>query len=54
MVKEIRYKGQIINLKDIELIWSDCFGDQHTGDIEDYASDYAAEEVAIALAGEGW
>lgn len=54
MVKEIRYKGQLINLNDIELVYSDCFGDLHTGSIEDYASDYASEEVGIALAGEGW
>ena len=53
-LQKIWYKGIEVNLNDIEVRWTDCFGESHTGSIEDYASDYAAEEVAIAEAGEGW
>lgn len=54
-VVKVLYKGKEIPLKDIRVVWSNCFGElQHPGTIEDYASDYAAEEVAIAEAGEGW
>ena len=54
-VVKVLYKGKEIPLKDITVVWTDCFGElQHPGTIEDYASDYAAEEVGIAEAGEGW
>lgn len=51
---KVLYKGKEIPMNDIQVDWTDCFGDLHTGSIEDYASDYAAEEVGIAEAGEGW
>lgn len=54
MVREVRYKGQIIDPKDIEVTWSDCFGELHTDTIEDFASSYADEEVGIFAAGESW
>ena len=53
-VVKVYYKGKEIPIADIKVDWTDCFGQPHTGDIDDYASDYAAEEVAIAEAGEGW
>jgi hypothetical protein len=53
-VVKVYYKGKEIPMNDIMVDWKDCFGELHTGSIEDYASDYAGEEVAIAEAGEGW
>lgn len=53
-VVKVYYKGKEIPLNDIKVDWTDCFGELHNGSIEDYASDYAAEEVAISEAGEGW
>ena len=53
-LKKVWYKGVEVNPKDIDVQWTDCFGEPHNGSIEDYASDYASEEVGIALAGEGW
>ena len=53
-VVKVYYKGKEIPLNDIKVDWKDCFGEPHSGSIEDYASDYAAEEVAIAEAGEAW
>lgn len=53
-VVKVYYKGKEIPMNDIKVDWTDCFGEPHTGSIEDYASDYAAEEVAIAEAGEAW
>ena len=53
-VVKVYYKGKEIPIDDIVVDWTDCFGEPHTGSIEDYSSDYAAEEVAIAEAGEGW
>ena len=54
MIRQIKYKGEVINLDDVEVTWTDCFGYPHTGSIEDYASDYAEEQVAIEQSGEGW
>lgn len=54
MVRQVKYKGRVIDINDVEVIWTDCFGEKHIGKIEDYASDYAAEQVGIAEAGEGW
>ena len=53
-LKKVYYKGKEIPMSDIKVDWTDCFGDLHNGSIEDYANDYAQEEVAIAEAGEGW
>lgn len=53
-VVKVYYKGKEIPMNDIKVDWTDCFGESHTGSIEDYASDYAAEEVAITEAGESW
>ena len=54
MIHEIRYKGQIINQKDIEVTWSDRFGEKLTGSIEDFGSDNYQEGYAECEAGEGW
>ena len=27
MIVEVKYKGELINKKDIEVTWSDCFGE---------------------------
>lgn len=36
MVNEVRYKGQIVDPKDIQVIWSDRSGEIKNGSIEDY------------------
>jgi hypothetical protein len=54
MIHEIFYKGQKINLKDIELTWSDRFGEMIRGTVEDFGIDNYQEGYAEAEAGEGW
>lgn len=51
---EVRYKGQLIDPKDIKVTWEDCFGNLHTDTIEDYASSYANEQIGIVEAGASW
>lgn len=54
-IVKVLYKGEEIPIEDVTVVWTDCFGElQRPGTIEDYASDYASDEVAIAEAGEGW
>ena len=47
---KVYYKGKEIPMNNIKVDWTDCFGELHSGSIEDYASDYAAEEVATTEA----
>ena len=54
MAREVRYKGQLIDPKDIEVTWEDCFGSVHIDTIEDYASSYANYEIGRVEAGESW
>lgn len=54
MIREIKYKGEVIKIEDVEITWEDCFGELHTGNPEEFASDYASERVGIELAGEDW
>ena len=54
MVKEVRYKGQKVDLKDIEVVYTDLWGEEFTGDIEDYGRNEWHEAWAECEAGEGW
>ena len=54
MIREIKYKGEVIKIEDVEITWTDCFGEPHTGDPEEYASDYASEQVGITESGGDW
>lgn len=54
MLRQVKYKDKVVNLNDIEVTWTDCFGEVHIGSIEDYVSDYASEQVGIEMAGEAW
>lgn len=54
MLRQVKYKDEVVNPNDIEVTWTDCFGKVHIGSIEDYVSDYASEQVAIEMAGEAW
>jgi hypothetical protein len=54
MIKEVRYKGQKVNLKDIEVVYTDYRGEEFTGDIEDYGRSEWHEAWAECEAGEGW
>ena len=54
MIKEIRYKGQVVNLNDIEITWTDHFGEVKRGDIEDYAWSEIDDAIVEHEAGEGW
>ena len=51
---EIRYKGNIIDSKDVEILWTDSFGEINRGSIEDYGHDNYSEGYAECEAGEGW
>jgi hypothetical protein len=54
MIYEVRYKGQIIDQKDIVVTWSDSFGEKITGSIEDFGSYNYQDGYAECEAGEGW
>jgi hypothetical protein len=54
MIHEIRYKGQIINQKDIEVTWSDHFGERMHGSIEDYGASEYNDAWGECEAGEDW
>ena len=54
MLRQVKYKDKVVNLNDIEVTWTDCFGEGHIGSIEDYVSDYASDQVDIEMAGEAW
>lgn len=54
MIYEVKYKGQIIDPKDIEVTWSDHFGERMHGSIEDYGYSERCDAWAECEAGEGW
>lgn len=54
MIREVKYKGQIINLNDIEVTWTDHFGEVMTGTIEDYGYSERSDAWSECEAGEGW
>ena len=54
MILEVRYKGQKINPKDIEIDYTDSWGDKLTGSIEDYGADQWNTAWAECEAGESW
>ena len=54
MVKEVRYKGEIINLDDIEVTWNDHLGEEMKGTIENYGISKWDDAWAECEAGEGW
>lgn len=54
MIVEIKHKGKLIDKKDIEVTWSDCFGERRVDSLEDFIRQYTDEQVAIEIAGEGW
>lgn len=54
MIVEVKYKGELINKKDIEVTWSDCFGEHRIDSLEDFIRQYTDEQVAIEIAGEDW
>ena len=54
MIREIRYKGQIIDPRDIEMIWYDHMGNELKGDLDDFGCSRAEDAVEEHEAGEGW
>ena len=54
MILEVRYKGQKINSNDIEIDYTDSWGDKCTGSIEDYGSDQWNSAWEECEAGESW
>ena len=49
----VRYKGQKVDIKDIEVVYTDHWGEEFTGDIEDYGRNEWHEAWAECEAGEG-
>lgn len=47
MLARIIYEGEDMNLEDIELAWIDRFGEFKTRNIDEYASDYSLDEMAL-------
>lgn len=54
MIYEVRYKEQIINQKDIQVTWSNHFGERMHGSIEDYGASEYNDAWGECEAGEGW
>ena len=54
MVLKVYYKGKIVNLDDIEVIWSDHFGEEMKGTIDDYGMSERNDAWAECEAGESW
>ena len=52
MIVEIKYKGELINNKDIEVTWSDCFGEPRVDSLEGFIRQYTDEQVAKEIAEE--
>ena len=50
MIAEVKYKGELINKKDIEVTWSDCFGEHRIDSLEDFIRQYTDEQVAKEFA----
>lgn len=54
MIVEVRYKGKSVDKNDIEVTWSDCFGEHKVDSLEGFARDYAYQQAGIEMAGEAW
>ena len=54
MVKYILYKGQEISSKDIMFVWTDHYGHELIGDIDDMCCSIAEDVEEEVRAGEGW
>lgn len=52
MIIQIKYKGEIIDKKDIEVTWSDCFGEHRVDSFEGFVRQYTDEQVAKEIAEE--
>ena len=54
MIVQVRYKGKPVDNNDIEVTWTDCFGYPRVDSLEEFARDYANEQLGIVMAGEAW
>lgn len=52
MILEVKYKGELINTKDIEVTWSDCFSEHRVDSLEGFIRQYTDEQVAKEIAEE--
>lgn len=52
MILEVKYKGKLIDKKDIEITWSDCFGKHRVDLLEGFIRQYTDEQVAKEIAEE--
>ena len=48
----VKYKGEVIDPKDIEITWSDCFGEPSVDSLEGFIRQYTDEQVAKEIAEE--
>lgn len=52
MIIQIKYKNEIIDKKDIEVTWLDCFGEHRVDSLEGFIRQYTDEKVANEIARE--
>ncbi len=52
MIVEVKYKNEIIDKKDIEVTWSDCFNEHRVDSLEGFIRQYTDEQVAKEIAEE--
>lgn len=50
MIVKVKYKNKIIDKKDIEVTWSDCFGEYRVDSLEGFIRQYTDEQVAKEIA----
>ena len=48
----VKYKGEVIDPTDIEVTWSDCFGEPRVDSLEGFIRQYTDEQVAKEIAEE--
>lgn len=52
MIVEVKYKGELIDKKDIEVTWLDCFEKHRVDSLEEFIRQYTDEKVAKEFAEE--
>ena len=52
MIVKVKYKGELIDKKDIEVTWSDCFCEHRVDSLEEFIRQYTDEQIATEIAEE--
>lgn len=50
MIVEVKYKGELIDKKDIEVTWLDCFDEPRVDSLEGFIRQYTEEKIVEEMA----